>query len=153
MNRRLVIMRHAHSSRDAPNLQDHDRPLDSRGLRDAPSTANEILRCGWKPDKILVSTSLRTTQTFDALGSEFSDLPREFVSGLYLAPIQVLLSISRDLDDDSTTMIIGHNPGCEMLLESLTGNLQVMPTASAALIREEGDSWNLINFIRPKDLI
>jgi phosphohistidine phosphatase SixA len=50
-------------------------------------------------------------------------------------------------------MIIGHNPGCEMLLESLTGNLQVMPTASAALIREEGDSWNLIDFIRPKDFI
>ena len=36
MNRRLVIMRHAHSSRDDPNLADHDRPLDERGLRDSP---------------------------------------------------------------------------------------------------------------------
>ena len=43
MNRRLMIMRHAHSSRENPSLADHDRPLDERGLGDSPIVAKEIL--------------------------------------------------------------------------------------------------------------
>lgn len=153
MNRRLVIMRHANSSRDDPSLQDHDRPLDSIGLREALVTANEILHKGWKPDHIFVSTSLRTIQTRNSLGPDFSDLTESIMTELYLAPLHVMLSLVERLSDDSTTMIIGHNPGCEMLLESLTGNLQSMPTASAALISEGRNSWNLIDFLRPKNFI
>ena len=74
MNRRLMIMRHAHSSRDDPSLADHDRPLDERGLRDSPLVAKEILRRGWKPDHISVSSSIRTIQTFENLGPELSEL-------------------------------------------------------------------------------
>ena len=76
MNRRLVIMRHAHSSKDDPHLVDHDRPLDERGLRDSPSVAKEILKRGWKPNHIFVSSSLRTIQTLENLGPELSEIPK-----------------------------------------------------------------------------
>ena len=42
MVRRLVIMRHAKSSWKDQKLDDHERPLNNRGRRDAPIVADAI---------------------------------------------------------------------------------------------------------------
>ena len=152
MNRRMIILRHAQSIRNDHSLVDHDRPLDSRGVRDSSVIGLEIYRRGWKPDRIFVSSSLRTIQTLENLGPEFSEIQKEIRGEMYNAPLENLLPILENSLDDSTTMIIGHNPGCEMLLESTTGNMGTMSTASAALLSEEDGNWNLIELIRPKDL-
>lgn len=152
MNRRLVIMRHAHSSKDDPYLVDHDRPLDERGLRDSPSVAKEILNRGWKPNHIFVSSSLRTIQTLENLGSELSEIPKSIEERLYLSSLETLLSIVESIPGNTTQMIISHNPGCEMLLEKLSGELEIMPTASVALMMERNGKWNLLDLIRPNNL-
>ncbi|MFL2979647.1 MAG: SixA phosphatase family protein [Candidatus Thalassarchaeaceae archaeon] len=153
MSRRLVIMRHAHSSRDDPNLADHERPLDERGLRDTPRVAKEILMRGWKPDHISVSSSLRTIQTLENLGPELSEIPKSIEDGLYLASLEALLSVAGSIPENKTQMIISHNPGCEMLLEKLSGELETMPTASVALMIERNGRWILSDLIRPKNLV
>ena len=153
MSRRLVIMRHAHSSRDDPNLADHERPLDERGLRDSPRVAKEILMRGWKPDHISVSSSLRTIQTLENLGPELSEIPKSIEDSLYLASLEALLSVAGSIPENTTQMIISHNPGCEMLLEKLSGELETMPTASVALMIERNGSWILSDLIRPKNLV
>ena len=152
MNRRLVIMRHAHSSRDDPNLADHDRPLDERGLRDSPRVAKQILRRGWKPNHISVSSSLRTIQTLKNLGPELSEIPYSIEERLYHASLETLLSVADSILENTTQMIISHNPGCEMLLEKLSGELEIMPTASVALMKESNGRWRLLDLIRPKNL-
>ena len=152
MNRRLVIMRHAHSSRDDTNLADHDRPLDERGLRDSLRVAKEILSRGWKPDHISVSSSLRTIQTLENLGPELSEIPKSIEEGLYLASLETLLSVAVSIPENTTQMIISHNPGCEMLIEKLSGELEIMPTASVALMMERNGRWHLSDLIRPKNL-
>ena len=152
MNRRLVIMRHAHSSKDDPYLVDHDRPLDERGLRDSPSVAKEILKRGWKPNHIFVSSSLRTIQTLENLGPELSVIPKSNEERLYLSSLETLLSIVESIPGNTTQMIISHNPGCEMLLEKLSGELEIMPTASVALMMERNGKWNLLDLIRPNNL-
>jgi len=152
MNRRLIIMRHAHSSRDDANLADHDRPLDDRGLRDSSRVAKEILSRGWKPDLISVSSSLRTIQTLENLGLEFSEIPKFIEEGLYLASLETLLSVAVRIPENTTQMIISHNPGCEMLIEKLSGELEIMPTASVALMMERNGIWHLSDLIRPKNL-
>ena len=152
MNRRLVIMRHAHSSRDDYNLADHDRPLDERGLRDSPRVAKQILNKGWKPDNISVSSSLRTVQTLENLGPEFSEIPKSIEERLYHASLETLLSVAGSIPENTTQMIISHNPGCEMLLEKLSGELEIMPTASVALMKESNGRWRLLDLIRPKNL-
>ena len=53
------------------------------------------------------------------------------------------------IDEGRTEIIIGHNPGCEMLLESMTGNLEMLPTCSASLISMVGGKWILNDIIRP----
>ena len=153
MNRRLMIMRHAHSSRDDPSLADHDRPLDERGLRDSPRVAKEILRRGWMPDHISVSSSLRTIQTFETLGPEFSDISKSIEGRLYVASLDSLLSLVGSIPESTTQMMIGHNPGCEMLVEKLSGELEIMPTASVALMVERDESWHLLDLIRPINLV
>ena len=152
MNRRLMIMRHAHSSRENPSLADHDRPLDERGLRDSPLVAKEILRRGWKPDNISVSSSLRTVQTLENLGPELSEIPKSIEDRLYHASLETLLSVAGSIPENTTHMIISHNPGCEMLLEKLSGELEIMTTASVALMVEKDGRWHLLDLIRPKNL-
>ena len=153
MNRRLMIMRHAHSSRDDPSLADHDRPLDERGLRDSPLVAKEILRRGWKPDNISVSSSLRTIQTLENLGPELSAIPKTIERRLYHASLDTLLSVTVSIPENTTQMIISHNPGCEMLLEKLSGELEIMTTASVALMVEKDGRWHLLDLIRPNNLV
>ncbi len=152
MNRRLIILRHANSSKDDTNQVDHDRPLDETGLRDSPRVAREILNRGWNPDYISVSSSLRTVQTLESLGTEFSETPKSIEQRLYLPSLETLLSVVASIPENTTQMIISHNPGCEILLEKLSGELRVMTTASAALMMERNGRWRLINLISPKNL-
>ena len=39
-----------------------------------------------------------------------------------------------------------------MLLEKLSGDLEIMPTASVALMMERNGRWQLLDLIRPKNL-
>ena len=59
----LLIMRHAKSSWTSPDLPDHDRPLNSRGTRDAPMMGGLIKQHARVPDRIVCSTAERARQT------------------------------------------------------------------------------------------
>ena len=58
-------------------------------------------------------------------------------------------------------MIVGHNPGLEQLVEQLTGEREVLPTAALAQIGLPIDRWRNLNLStrgtllglwRPKEL-
>ena len=51
-HRRLILTRHAKSSWDDPGMDDHDRPLNSRGLRDAPAMGQWLRDKGHLPDQV-----------------------------------------------------------------------------------------------------
>ena len=51
--RRLVLMRHAKSDWGDNSLSDHDRPLNRRGMEDAPSMAQWIEENDLIPDQII----------------------------------------------------------------------------------------------------
>ena len=152
MSRRLIIMRHAKSSWDDPSLGDHDRPLNPRGLRDAPIMADAIERIGWTPNLILVSSSMRTKQTLDLMSHVLSDTDTEIRGGIYHAGLNDLLHELQGIPDAGTTMILGHNPGSELLIKHLSGEWHSMPTAAAALLSESNGTWIVEKVLRPKEL-
>ena len=152
MTRRIVIMRHAKSSWEDPNLSDHERPLNDRGRRDAPRVADELNDRGWVPDLILVSSSKRTKQTLDGMSHRFGSIPSQVRKGIYHATVHDLLLELEGMVDDGTTMILGHNPGSEMLINHLTGEWHRMPTAAAALLTESSGVWAVEGVIRPKEI-
>tara|TARA_B100000029_G_scaffold347791_1_gene340121 strand:- start:883 stop:1320 length:438 start_codon:yes stop_codon:yes gene_type:complete len=145
-------MRHAKSSWDDPSLGDHDRPLNPRGLRDAPIMADTIERIGWTPNLILVSSSMRTKQTLDLMSHVLSDADTEIREGIYHAGLNDLLHELQDIPDVGTTMILGHNPGSELLIKHLSGEWHSMPTAAAALLSESNGTWIVEKVLRPKEL-
>ena len=96
MVRRLVIMRHAKSSWKDQNLDDHERPLNSRGRRDAPIVADAIFNRGWIPELILVSSSKRTLQTLEGMSHRMGKIPFQVRPGIYHATV---LDLMEELED------------------------------------------------------
>ena len=152
MVRRLIVMRHAKSSWKDPNLDDHERPLNKRGRGDAPMVADAIFDRGWIPDLILVSSSKRTLQTREGMSHRMGKAPFEVRSGIYHATVIDLMEELEDMLDNGTTMIIGHNPGSEILVNHLSGEWHTMPTATAVLLLHSGSSWSVEAVIRPKEI-
>ena len=152
MTRRIIVMRHAKSSWDHPSLRDHERPLNKRGMRDSPRVADEISDRDWIPDLILVSSSKRTRQTLEGMSHRFGSIQSEVRPGIYHASLHDLLIEIDDIVENGTTMILGHNPGSEMLINHLSGEWHTMPTAAAALLVESTGIWIVEDVIRPKEI-
>ena len=59
----VFFIRHAKSSWEDPSLRDHDRPLNKRGLRDAPFMSKLLVGKGILADKIVSSPANRAYTT------------------------------------------------------------------------------------------
>jgi len=145
-------MRHAKSSWKETGVTDHDRPLNKRGLRDAPRIADAIHDRGWTPDLILVSSSKRTLQTLSQMSNRFEGVQSEIRTEIYHATVNDLLLVLEDMAQEGTTMVLGHNPGSEILVNHLSGEWHVMPTAAAVLLVESTGQWEVQEVIRPKEI-
>src|SRR5690606_1322492 len=83
--KRLVLMRHAKSSWSDPTLEDHARPLNKRGKRDAPWAAERLVSLGFAPDVVLSSDSRRTRQTWKRMAPILPPADVTFTHALYHA--------------------------------------------------------------------
>ena len=91
MRTRLIVMRHAKSSRSDASLDDHDRPLNKRGRRDAPRIAQELHDREWIPDRIRVSSSKRTMETLELMKVISRNSTIDVEPSLYHSNISTLL--------------------------------------------------------------
>lgn len=169
--RRVILLRHAKSSWDSPGLRDIERPLSKRGRKDAPRMGAYLADNWIEPDRVLVSPSVRTRQTWDLVAEELGGQPDvEYASELYHASPRTMLDLIRQQDDAyRSVMLVAHNPGTEELANRLAGSgrpgaLRRMagkyPTAGLAELRTEYDHWSelgwgrgeLLTFVVPRDL-
>lgn len=178
--RRLILLRHAKTmwDRDA-ETPDHDRVLSSRGKEEAKLVGSELSRLSWQPDVVLCSDAVRTVQTLSLLDMpEKSPGATTCTESLYYAVTGDEMAVAVDgslgdngFVDDTTLMIVCHNPGCEELVEQLTGRRVEMGTGCAALMKYCGSeecseeqsiapfrlspqqsNWELVELIRPAGL-
>lgn len=161
---RLVVMRHAKAVADVGAGGDHARPLAERGRTDAQLVGRRLVALGWSPDRVLSSDSARTRETWERLSEVLIGAPAPtFTRQLYLADPAVVVDALFELGPDTRTLLLlGHNPGWEQLVSSLSGEGVEMPTASAALLELSGErpwwqaastgGWRLVELIRPKSL-
>lgn len=114
----LYLLRHAKSSWEEP-LPDHERPLATRGIRDATATGRLLADRGWRPDLVLCSTSVRTRQTWiraSAAGAQAGEV--RLVDAIYEASAARLLSLVQQTPEQiASLMLIGHGPGLPGLAE------------------------------------
>lgn len=159
----LLLMRHAKSSWDDPGLDDHDRPLNRRGLRDAPRIAAWLMQQGRTPDSVTCSTAVRAEHTARIVHDVCHvAAPLEVAPELYHADLDAWQRVIRGLPQDSrTALCVGHNPGIEALVAWLTGEARHMPTAAVAVLELRISDWRQFpdgkpvrewTLWRPKDL-
>jgi phosphohistidine phosphatase len=138
----LLILRHAKSSRNKP-VEDHDRPLNKRGKEDAPRMGKLLREAGLQPDLIISSTAKRARRTAEEVAQHSGHPGGVELSGdLYLAGPEGYRRVLREVSDEhESVLVVGHNPGLEILLEALTGRGEILPTAALAQVRVEIERW------------
>ena len=143
-SRHLALLRHAKSSWDDPDLDDHDRPLTGRGRRAAASIGKYMRRKGIVPDLVLCSSATRAVQTLKLL--QLGPGPEILIEDeLYGASVAEMLARLRRVPDRvASVLLIGHNPGIFDLAVTLADDQQsidAFPTAALADLRLPLDSW------------
>ncbi len=148
MGKKLYLVRHAKSDWSSGVQVDFDRPLNERGMSNAPVMADQFVERGFTADFILSSPANRALTTAEffkrrlGLSVEQFDTERK----IYEADSSRLLAIVNELDDRYDHVIMfGHNPGMSSLVNLLTDELVMMPTCGIAEIEVPFESWALVS--------
>ncbi|WP_323763690.1 SixA phosphatase family protein [Marinovum sp.] len=162
MTLRLILMRHAKSSWDAPWQGDHARRLNKRGRRSAAALGDWLRDRAYLPELALSSDAVRTQETFAGLRL---DCPVRFSPGLYLAEAGTLLDRLRQAEAGCVLMI-GHNPGIGSFAGRVVtiapehGRFGDYPTGATLVADFEAESWEdvdygmgrVVDFVVPREL-
>ncbi|SDE70892.1 SixA phosphatase family protein [Rhodospira trueperi] len=171
--KRLYLFRHAKSSWEHPNLEDHDRPLAPRGEHAATAMGAVLEGLSPRPAWVLCSTAVRARQTHDLARHGLADIPASAVlvePDLYTFEASALRQRLQRLDDGvPSVLVIAHNPALEDLARDLTTGddgsarrrlRRKFPTAALAVLALDVARWadlapgrgHVADFIRPADL-
>lgn len=119
----LLLLRHAKSAWDDPDLADHERPLNARGRRAAPAMGRRLREAGFAPDLVLCSSARRAQETWELAGRELDARPKVAVErGLYLCGAHALLARLRRLGSEDCVLLVAHNPDLHELAGALAGS-------------------------------
>lgn len=150
----LSLVRHAKSAYP-PGVDDHDRPLNERGLRDAPELGSVLAR-GKPVDLAIVSTATRAQQTWQLAADRLPDVNAVSTTDLYLASARQIVEVVAEYAKDQPhppahVAVVGHNPGLEDLalwLAKPTAHsdydrlLAKFPTSTVATLAINSDTWS-----------
>ena len=146
---KLIVMRHAKSDWAAGDGSDFERPLNRRGRNDAFRMGRWLRGLNLAPTCIKSSPARRTVQTAEIAARALNGLPIIYESTLYLADFKELTEITARPPSDCW-ILLGHNPGLEMLVSFLDPKLdsqpkfsKLMPTASIYVFEVNTDEWGL----------
>lgn len=156
-------MRHGKSSKDDPNLEDQERPLNKRGEKDAPRMGKLLRKENLVPEAILSSPAKRAKDTAVAAAkaSKYEGEIQLVPSFYYASPDAFWQALINLPDNVQRVMLVGHNPDLEELVHNLTGEMVSMSTAAIAWIELPLDHWKdfepgltgkLVKVWRPKEL-
>ena len=140
----LLLLRHAKSSWKDSDIDDHDRPLNKRGKRDAPRMGQLLRDENLLPDLIVTSSAKRCRKTAEHVIQSSGYRGETRITGeLYEADAQKLREfVSQLADESSRVLLIAHNPGMEEFLEALVGVYTSLSTAALAQVEVSIERWS-----------
>lgn len=150
----LLLVRHAKSSRDDPTIADRDRPLNDRGLRDAPKMGERLARRDVDPDLILSSPAVRALATAQMMAKKLDYKAKDIAADdrIYASSPKVLLEVIHGLDDKlKCVMLVGHNPEMSELAHRLASEITDMATCAVAEFRFDIKSWTKVGKTAPEE--
>ena len=166
MSHQLYLLRHAEAEPWNPLGNDFSRSLNSNGSRHAQLVSDWALGALKLPDTVLCSPSKRTRQTLAPFLSHWPKLlgSTDYVDSMYGASLNMLLTLAEDAFSYSERLLmVGHNPGVEVMLIRLLQKNQIhsklkMAPGTLAIIdfpnefKREARNGKLLNLVRKEDL-
>jgi phosphohistidine phosphatase len=168
--RRLMLLRHARTE-SAGHGPDFDRALAGRGPASARAIGAHMKARGFTPDFAAISPARRAVETWQEIAAELTGtLQAVFDPRLYGASENTLLAVIHAIPKPCrSALVIGHNPGFEILADLLAGHgsqemcarlAEGFPTAALAVIDFDVADWKNIlpgegklrEFVTPADL-
>lgn len=127
---RLYILRHARAAWAQPGQADFDRALDDEGFAEAEVIAEEAADQGYKPDLIISSTAVRCRQTAEPFHRTVSEeLSIDYIDTLYSGSVEIYAELAFADRQETSVMIVGHNPMVEEFFHRLVGK-EIAETAA-----------------------
>lgn len=157
--KRLLLIRHAKSSWKFPELDDHERPLNTRGERDRWQMAEHLAGLDERLQAIHSSTAVRALCLAEAIGQtlQVTIVERQ---ALYTFAVQQLSSALQQLPDElERVAVVGHNPAVtEFVNQFAHAGLDNVPTSGVVALHCGCRTWsNLLTsggeidyFVAPK---
>ena len=142
----LYLVRHAKSSWAERGLTDHARPLNDRGLKDAPRMFERLRSLAPVPQRIVSSDAVRAATTARLLvaATQPETEALQLNERLYHASPERIAAIARDLPDSAAVAaLVGHNPGMTYAANRLADDLELdnLPTCGIVGIRFDVGQW------------
>ena len=143
--KQLLIIRHAKSSWALAGQDDFDRPLNERGMKDAPMMAQRLLAKQVSIDAIITSPANRalTTANLFADSLQLKKGRVTTVQKLYHAYPAIFNEVVAAIEDEvMTAAVFSHNPGITAFVNELTATkIDNMPTCAVFAVRAAIDHW------------
>jgi phosphohistidine phosphatase len=141
----IFLLRHAKSEWANENLSDIERPLNSRGYRDANEMSSRMKERKIVPELIVSSSAIRTTST-SLIFARNLDYPAGKIvlrEDLYESNVKHYLDVIHGFDDKKNIiMLTGHNPTITDTANALTKAAQYeFPTCALLCLKAEVSSW------------
>lgn len=144
----LYLMRHAKSSWDNRSLSDYERPLNERGLRDAPFMGNILSKLISTPQMLFSSPAQRAISTAEVVAQSLNFDLQKIIKDekIYHAVVSDIMRIIYSVDDKyERIMIFGHNPTFTQLSNYLSAKIiDNIPTSGFVQIDFDLNSWKNI---------
>lgn len=145
MERRLFIIRHGKSSWDHYGLEDSERPLATRGIRNAGQMAERLLALSMVPELLLSSPANRAMNTALLMSDCWGLGPEQLQihDSLYMAYLGDIDQVVRGVSAEITNLaIFGHNPSfTEYANKFLELPLDNLPTAGVVVVTLVSETW------------
>lgn len=165
MTKRLILIRHAKSSWEAP-FDDHARTLDARGREAATGIGRWLKNQGHLPEAIYSSDAARTRETSDRIVAAMGSAPEiVLIDTLYHSTPDTLLNVLRRGKGDCVALV-AHNPGIAFFAEQVVvvtpdhNRFADFPTCATLVCDFDIKNWaevvprsgQVVDFIVPRDL-
>jgi len=144
--RRLTLIRHAKSSWNDIGMDDFDRPLNSRGLLNAPVMGAMLQKDQVCFDLVVSSPALRAVTTAQLIAEKI-DYPLGSIredAAIYESTVKTLIEVIHSLGDEyASVALVGHNPGISGLTYFLSNqSILSFPTCAVAELELSVDHWS-----------
>jgi phosphohistidine phosphatase len=160
--KKLFLIRHAKSDWSF-DLKDFDRPLNPRGMKDAPQMGKHLKSNHIHPDLIMSSSANRAISTARLIANEIgyplNDI-QENDNVYHASPQDILKQIWKVDDKIDTLFVFGHNPGLSELVEYLSDEPTELKTCCVAVLKLEVEQWAALvsgtcileDYLSPKEI-